>query len=346
MGVLSRYRNTGQIRGLNVGCLHRYMMADRIPHQIEHMSELVKMSDADCFDNLRMDRSSFNRLYVTVGEQVALFLSVLSHHSKVRVVKFSFKRSGQTIHTYFHNGCLGALDGTLIDVTVPEIDKARYHTRKGTVSVNVLIACDRGMHFIYMLASWEGSAADARVLRDAIVRDDGLRVPHGNFYLCDNGYPNGEGFLTPYKMVRYHLHEWGSGPSTPQNYKEYYNMHHSKARNVIERTFGLFKKQWAILRSPSFYPISVQNKIILACTLIHNFLRNEMPDDPLGEGLLPDTHNQEHDEELIDSVQPSLEWTSWRDTLAHEMYNRNMDSGTADQLLKPLRNRKDNGRMG
>ncbi|KAL8501133.1 hypothetical protein ACS0TY_020628 [Phlomoides rotata] len=302
MEVLSRYRNTGQIRGLNVGRLHRYMMADRIPHQIEHMSELVEMSDADCFDNLRMDRSSFNRLVI------------------------EFISSWQ--------GCLGALDGTLIDVTVPEIDKARYRTRKGTVSVNVLVACDRGMHFIYMLASWEGSAADARVLRDAIVRDDGLRVPHGNFYLCDNGYPNGEGFLTPYKMVRYHLHEWGSGPSTPQNYKEYYNMHHSKARN------------WAILRSPSFYPISVQNKIILACTLIHNFLRNEMPDDPLGEGLLPDTPNQEHDEELIDSVQPSQEWTSWRDTLAHEMYNRNMDSGTADQLLKPVRNRKDNGRRG
>ncbi|KAL8555284.1 hypothetical protein ACS0TY_003190 [Phlomoides rotata] len=129
MVVLSRYRNTGQIRGLNVGRLRRYRMADRIPHQIEHMSELVEMSDADCFDNLRM-------------------------------------------------GCLGALDGTLIDVTVPEIDKARYRTRKGTISVNVLAACDRGMHFIYMLAGWEGSAADARVLRDAIARDDGLRVPH------------------------------------------------------------------------------------------------------------------------------------------------------------------------
>ncbi|KAL8545297.1 hypothetical protein ACS0TY_005463 [Phlomoides rotata] len=80
-------------------------------------------------------------------------------------------------------GCLGALDGTLIDVTVPEIDKARYHIRKGTISVNVLAACDRGMRFIYMLTGWEGSAADARVLRDAIARDDGLRVPHDDVKL-------------------------------------------------------------------------------------------------------------------------------------------------------------------
>ncbi|KAL8513994.1 hypothetical protein ACS0TY_013200 [Phlomoides rotata] len=57
---------------------------------------------------------------------------------------------------------LGALDGTLIDVTVPEIDKARYRTRKGTISVNVLAVCDRSMRFVYMLTGWEGSAADTR----------------------------------------------------------------------------------------------------------------------------------------------------------------------------------------
>ncbi|KAL8535761.1 hypothetical protein ACS0TY_011414 [Phlomoides rotata] len=76
-------------------------------------------------------------------------------------------------------GCLSALDDTLIDVTVPEVNKARYHTHKGNVSVNVLVAYDRGMHFTYMLAAWEGSVTDARILRDAVARDDGLRVPHG-----------------------------------------------------------------------------------------------------------------------------------------------------------------------
>ncbi|KAL8519099.1 hypothetical protein ACS0TY_010147 [Phlomoides rotata] len=162
------------------------------------MSELVEMSDTDCFDNLRLNREAFNRLcyllrhmgrlvdgrYVTVGEQVALFLSVLSHHSKVRVVRFRFKRSGQTIHTYFHNVLRAVLklhevllakpSPVTDDSTHPKTDKARYRTQKGTVLVNVLAACDRGMRFTYMLVGWEGSAADSRVLRDAIVRDDGL----------------------------------------------------------------------------------------------------------------------------------------------------------------------------
>ncbi|KAL8501910.1 hypothetical protein ACS0TY_021143 [Phlomoides rotata] len=105
--IINRFRNTSQFWGLNVENVHRYRMADRIPQQIEHMSELVGMSDTDCFDNLRLNREAFNRLcyllrhmgglvdgrYVTVGEQVALFLCVLSHHSKVRVVRFRFKRS-------------------------------------------------------------------------------------------------------------------------------------------------------------------------------------------------------------------------------------------------------------
>ncbi|KAL8548289.1 hypothetical protein ACS0TY_007566 [Phlomoides rotata] len=60
--VLNRYRNTDQSSGLNVEHLCRYTMADRIPQQIEHMSELVEMSDTDYFDNLRVNRSAFNRL--------------------------------------------------------------------------------------------------------------------------------------------------------------------------------------------------------------------------------------------------------------------------------------------
>ncbi|KAL8550868.1 hypothetical protein ACS0TY_000081 [Phlomoides rotata] len=366
--LLRRCRNRGRFRISNVQRLSRYRMVDRIPQQLQHMNELIELSDDDCFNNLRMNRDTFNRFcyllrhngglvdgrFVSVGEQVAIFLSVLSHHSKVRVVKFCFKRSSQTVHQHFHNvlravlnlhdillatptpvddecthprwkyfkGCLGALDGTLIDVTVPEVDKARYRSRKGTISVNVLAACDRNMRFIYMLTGWEGSAADARVLRDALCREDGFKVPHGNYYLCDNGYPNGEGFLTPYKMVRYHLHEWGNGPSTPQNYKEFFNMNHSRARNVIERTFGLFKKRWAILKSPSFYPIRIQNKIILACALIHNFIRTESPNDPLDELLQITTVTQSDDDGFIDSVNPSQAWSNWRDNLAHEMFSQ------------------------
>ncbi|KAK6126417.1 hypothetical protein DH2020_039805 [Rehmannia glutinosa] len=80
------------------------------------------------------------------------------------------------------------------------------------------------MQYTYVLSGWEGSAADSRVLRDAINRPNGLRVPTGNYYLCDCGYTNGPGFLAPYRGVRYHLDEWSSGRAAPQNHRESFNI--------------------------------------------------------------------------------------------------------------------------
>ncbi|XP_073032457.1 uncharacterized protein [Primulina eburnea] len=292
--------------------------------------------------------------YVRVQEKVAMFLSVLAHHKKNRVTRHDYMRSGQTVSLHFHEvmrallklytlllvkptpvdetcdsepwkwfeGCLGALDGTHIGVHVRSIDKAKYRTRKGIIAVNVLGVCDRNMNFIYALTGWEGSAADARVLRDALTRDDAFKVPRGSYYLCDNGYANVEGFLTPYRRVRYHRDAWGNRASAPQDHKELFNWRHCQARNIIERAFGLLKKRWAILRSPSFYPLHVQNQIILACILLHNFVRNQMPDDPLDEyeeevgSPIQDTHN-----DYISSFESSNDWVNWRDQCAMSMWN-------------------------
>lgn len=73
-----------------------------------------------------------------------------------------------------------------------------------------------------------------------------------------------------------------------QNKYEFFNFKHSSAWNVIECTFGLLKMRWEILRSQSFYPIKVQNRIILVCYLLHNFLRTKMSDDPLVNELPSD----------------------------------------------------------
>ncbi|KAL0310317.1 UNVERIFIED_CONTAM: hypothetical protein Scaly_2940400 [Sesamum calycinum] len=197
-------------------------------------------------------------------EQVAIFLSVIAHHKKNCVIKHDFIRSGRTISKHFHavlrsvlrlhsillarpspilegcldphwrwfQGCLGALDGTHVEVRVADSKKGRYRNRKGQISVNVLGVCDIESKFIYVLSGWEGSAADSRILRDAVNRPTGLKVPNGNYYLCDNRYPNGEGFLTPYQGIRYHLKEWDRGGGGPQSPQELFNLKHASARNM------------------------------------------------------------------------------------------------------------------
>ncbi|KAI3472510.1 hypothetical protein Pfo_031042 [Paulownia fortunei] len=83
-----------------------------------------------------------------------------------------------------------------------------------------------------------------------------VRVPI-NYYLCDNGYTNVDGFLSPYRSVRYHLDDWGEGNSRLRNKEKFFNMMHSKARNVIKRAFGLLKRCWTIMKSDSHYSIKV-----------------------------------------------------------------------------------------
>jgi len=53
-----------------------------------------------------------------------------------------------------------------------------FRGRKSYATQNVMAAVDLDLRFTYVLAGWEGTSHDANVLRDALERVNGLRVPH------------------------------------------------------------------------------------------------------------------------------------------------------------------------
>ena len=137
----------------------------------------------------------------------------------------------------------------------------------------------------------------------------------------DSGYTNGERFFAPYRGIRYHLSEWRED-CAPINYEEYFNMKHASARNVIERCFGLLKMRWAILRSPSYYLIKTQNRIITACCLIHNLIRREMSTDPIEDDLnINEATENLTEDDIVASIASSDQWTTWRNDLAKQMFD-------------------------
>lgn len=95
-------------------------------------------------------------------------------------------------------------------------------------------------------------------------------------------------------------------------------MKHARARNVIERTFGLLKGRWGLLRSASWYSVKIHNRIISTCCLIHNFIRREMEVDPLDINM---EEQVEYQQDNIDVVESLEEWTTRRDELAQSMWN-------------------------
>ncbi|KAK2399592.1 hypothetical protein QL285_049393 [Trifolium repens] len=137
-----------------------------------------------------------------------------------------------------------------------------------------MAVCDWNMCFTFVLAGWEGTAHDARVFDQALTNKD-LNFPHpppGKYYLVDSGYPTLVGYIGPYRCERYHLPEFRRS-SGFENHNEVFNYYHSSLRCTIERTFGVWKNRFAILRRMPKFKYETQVQIVVATMAIHNFIR-------------------------------------------------------------------------
>lgn len=180
----------------------------------------------------------------------------------------------------FLKDCVGAIDGTLVYVSVKGEDRSRegqegaYRCRKGFLATNALGCVDFDMKFRLVYLGWEGTAYDVTGFNST--RRKGLfRTRRGRFWSADTGYTQADGYggqvLALYMSVRYHLQERRKGKQRPQNMKELFNLRHAKLRNVIERVYGVFKKRFRIFQTArNGFSLKTQNKLIIACSTIHN----------------------------------------------------------------------------
>ncbi|KAA0057232.1 retrotransposon protein [Cucumis melo var. makuwa] len=278
-------------------------------HRIRKLAyfRMIHESDLVCRQSTRMDRRTFTILshllrnvaglssteIVDVKEMVTMFLHVLAHDVKNRVIQREFIRSGETVSRYFNivllvvlrlyeklikrpvPNYLGALDGTYIKVNVPAGDRPTFRTLGKNPQQT------RGSYVIPFHEKMD--------------------------YKCQR---------------RYHLQEWRGAANAPTNAKEYFNMKQSSARNVIERAIGVLKGRWAILRGKSYYSLQVQCRTILACALLHNLINREMTyyedidDEDEGDSIYATTTTSED----IQYIETTNEWSQWRDDLAESMF--------------------------
>ncbi|CAL9241871.1 unnamed protein product [Arabidopsis halleri] len=186
--------------------------------------------------------------------------------------------SDRRYHPFF-SACIGALDGTHVSVRVGSQKKEKYwNLRKQHPTMNVLAICNFNMEFIYTYVGTPGRAHDSKILTYCAQHDEYFPTPpEGKYFLVDSGYPNRKGYLAPYRRIRYHPHQWRGGPPTSES--ETFNKRHSSLRSVIERTFGVWKGKFAIIRNPARYDLPTQCKIVVATMALHNFIRKSTNND-------------------------------------------------------------------
>jgi hypothetical protein len=120
--------------------------------------------------------------------------------------------------------------------------------------------------------------------------------------------------------------------------KETFNCAHSSLRNVVERSFGVFKQKWRMMYGIPSFPVAKQTKIIVACMALHNFIREHDDDDEdfdqaeldeyIPQGHISDDSNNFTDGQ--DEEPPSDEtMNGFRDRIAAALYNN-----TKNRFLK------------
>ena len=207
----------------NLGCFDDD--EEKVSYRKYILKQTYEGSETTCYDKLRLTKRNFHDLcamlrekcglkdsrFVAGEENVAMFLQVVEHALKMRMLGGTYQRSLGTISRHFSTmlsailsltrefielpdhsitppddykwkwfpNALGALDGCHIPVFVNAADKGRYRNRHQDIATNMLGVVDWNMKFLYVLPGWEGSASDSRVLKDAmrIDREDAFVVP-------------------------------------------------------------------------------------------------------------------------------------------------------------------------
>lgn len=179
---------------------------------------------------------------------------------------------GEFYDNYRFPNTVGCVDGSLVPIRTPTVDEHLYVCRKGYHAINVQGVCDHRQKFTNIVAQWPGSTHDAFMWGNSSLQVEFAEGRIQGHLLGDSGYPLRPWLLTP---IRH-----------PANVaEERYNRRHRRTRQIIERTFGLWKMRWLCLHPYGgvlmFAPERCVN-VIIATAVLHNICQERrvpMPED-------------------------------------------------------------------
>ncbi|TXG60196.1 hypothetical protein EZV62_014769 [Acer yangbiense] len=285
------------------------------------MTQVLEGHDDVCREMFRMDKHIFHKLCdilrqrsmlrdtsgVMIEEQLAIFLNIVGHNERNRVIQERFQHSGETISRYFNNvlKAIKSLSREFLQPPPFSTPAEILNSKRFDPFFKVYIdTCFILFYFSYCSLFFNIS---------------------GKYYLVDMGYANTQGFIAPYVGVRSHLHEFIGANQLPRNAKELFNHRHSSLRNVIQRCFDVLKTRFPILKVAPQYAFHIQRDIVIAACVLHNFIRREERNDWLFSAIegvvaeeLPD--DDQFDMQLACSMQEQIASAS-RDSIATGMWN-------------------------
>ncbi|XP_031338792.1 uncharacterized protein LOC116172405 [Photinus pyralis] len=176
--------------------------------------------------------------------------------------------------------CLGAIDGKHINFRPPRSSGSYYFNYKGDHSIVLLAVADASYKFLYVDIGVNGRVSDGGVYRESSLK---WAIDHNTLNFPPHECLPGQNTQLPYTFVADDAFPLSTRIMKPYhsrgltNERRIFNYRLSRARRVIENSFGILANRFRILLNTiNLNPDKVE-LITLTCCILHNFLLEKNP---------------------------------------------------------------------
>ena len=174
--------------------------------------------------------------------------------------------------------CLGAIDGKHVTIQAPNNSGSSYFNYKKSFSIVLLAVCNAKYEFILVDIGEAGRNSDSGIYNSSLIGkaidenmlnfpgmttlpgyDQNVSFPY--IFVADEGFALKPNMLRPY-----------SRKNAFDASEFIFNYRLSRARRVIENTFGILATRFRIFRRPIIASVENVQSTAKACVALHNYL--------------------------------------------------------------------------
>ncbi|XP_039757928.1 uncharacterized protein LOC120632189 [Pararge aegeria] len=175
--------------------------------------------------------------------------------------------------------CIGALDGKHVQIRSPHNSGSQFYNYKKSFSTVLLAVVDANYKFVIVDVGAYGRNSDGGILSNSKLGqklNNTLHIPQNkclpstnkeipHVFVADEAFPLTNNIMRPFP----------GNDIRGDEQKKIFNYRLSRARRMVESAFGIMVQKYEVFQRPLKVQPHHLDKIILACTCLHNFLIDE-----------------------------------------------------------------------